>query len=162
MSQNSHQILYTSSAIEIRGGVDTLEIVREAARRNALADITGFLMCADGRFLQFVEGPEIALKRLMAKIEQDWRHEGIVRWRDEPGDARLYPDWRMKRLRVSDAVQLIGNPNAEIANFRIAPELQVYIAQFLNELGREPEAIAGQEIRILRAPTARPSSPTPC
>ena len=90
------RLAYLSTASD---GVDrkALEALCTASRRNNLRDgITGILLHVDGSFLQVVEGPPAAISGLLARLEGDARHRGIVILEDVRTRERLFPGWAMQ------------------------------------------------------------------
>ncbi|AOL21971.1 BLUF family blue-light photosensor [Erythrobacter litoralis] len=61
--------------------------------------MTGFLIFSSGRFLQLLEGDEIALDRTLSKIRTDGRHRDMEVLCDQPIAAQ----WTMRRIGASDS-----------------------------------------------------------
>jgi len=91
------KISYTSIATlpEETADADALVICAMAEHYNALHDITGVLTLHRGRFAQVLEGPETALRTLMARIMADSRHHTVKIVSDGPIVKRRYADWSM-------------------------------------------------------------------
>lgn len=91
------KISYISSATApdemADGGV--LLIAALAEQHNAQHGITGILTLHSGRFAQVLEGPESALRALMARIKADHRHHHVQVIADGPLAKRRYADWSM-------------------------------------------------------------------
>lgn len=98
------QIAYISTSAPNLGEVDTVSILEASLRNNPKRDITGFLLFNGRNFLQLIEGTKKSLEALMAELERDPRHSGIVRLEDNPISARACEKWAMKRLMLSDSV----------------------------------------------------------
>lgn len=73
-------------------------ILSEARTGNAENDITGMLMYADGIFVQVLEGEQFIIRRLIEKIEQDARHNGLDILLQEPIEERSFSNWEMAYL----------------------------------------------------------------
>lgn len=89
------KIIYASQAIK---PVDTgsLQAILEKARmRNALDDVTGFLLYADESFLQILEGEEAVLSATFGRIEKDARHQGLRLLQRSPITTRRFGSWTM-------------------------------------------------------------------
>ena len=102
------QLLYISTATRDMDEADLAAIGEVANRRNARDGITG-LLCFNGRnFMQWIEGERAAIDALMAKLQDDERHSGIVVMHDEPAGERAFPNWSMRVAFVSadDATRL--------------------------------------------------------
>jgi len=91
------KISYTSIATlpEEAANAATLLICALAEQYNALHGITGILTLHRGRFAQVLEGPETALRGLMARIMADLRHHTVKIISDGPIGKRRYADWSM-------------------------------------------------------------------
>ena len=91
------KISYTSIAAlpEEAANAAALVICALAEQYNALHGITGVLTLHRGRFAQVLEGPETALRALMARIMVDSRHHTIKIVSDGPIFKRRYADWSM-------------------------------------------------------------------
>lgn len=98
-------LLYVSEAHDLTE-VEIGELMRQARARNAEYGITGVLVALypagrSGanvrceRFVQWLEGPEVAVIEVFNAIARDPRHEDVfVVWAG-PRERRLCPDWRM-------------------------------------------------------------------
>jgi hypothetical protein len=62
---------------------------------NRAAEVTGFLLYRDGRFLQYLEGPEAAVRDLMRSIGSDARHRHVAVLLESAIARRQFPDWTM-------------------------------------------------------------------
>jgi hypothetical protein len=92
-----HNLVYCSRAT---AGVDdaaVARIVASARRRNPELGITGMLVFGSGVFFQWLEGPRDSIRRLMALLRADPRHENIVELTEtEEARERIFPDWDME------------------------------------------------------------------
>lgn len=95
-----HQLIYTSEARRGLSSEDVFRIVEQSGRNNPSGDITGFLLLRDGRFLQLIEGPLMALEMLMAQLAQDDRHHRVQVLSRKPIAQRSFPRWRMRQVGV--------------------------------------------------------------
>ncbi len=78
-------------------------LVQEAAFNNEVDGITGILAATGNIFFQIIEGPAEKIDSLYAKIVRDSRHVHVVLLREETlVESRLYPDWAMKKIDLSD------------------------------------------------------------
>lgn len=103
-----HQLIYQSEARAGLSHEDVFRIVEQSARNNPSADITGFLLFREGRFLQLIEGPLMALEMLLAQLAQDERHRAVEVLSRVPIARRSFPRWRMRRVGVN------GDPLGEL------------------------------------------------
>lgn len=113
-----YSLAYCSRASD---GVDKLEverIVARAQRHNASQHITGMLVFGAGLFFQWLEGPRHAVHQLMARLQGDGRHHGIVVLSEaEEVRERMFPVWDMEwvvgediRVVLEDALTAAQEP----------------------------------------------------
>ena len=101
------KISYISVAVDPADMIEAViaDICAVAQVRNAALDITGVLTFRDGRFAQVIEGPEAALRELMAGITRDLRHHSLVVVADSALGLRRYTDWQMTYRDPKDFVR---------------------------------------------------------
>jgi len=113
------QLAYTSLAPESLGSGDVFKIVERSAQNNGPAQLTGFLIYANGRFFQVIEGPLSGVDGLVRKLKTDPRHHTIKVVHHSSIAKRSFPTWRMKRIIVQEAdarletllPELVGAPD---------------------------------------------------
>ena len=90
-------ISYVSTATEAdEAAVESaIVICAVAEQHNARNNITGILTLHGGRFAQVLEGPETALRALLARITVDPRHHSLKVIADGPLAARRYAGWSL-------------------------------------------------------------------
>jgi hypothetical protein len=71
------------------------KILHGARAANAIADVTGLLVFAEGKFLQVLEGPKSTVRSLMQKISADRRHANLQIISEGAINARIFPSWEM-------------------------------------------------------------------
>ena len=71
------EILYRSLPHFADFDPSDLSILRASLRNNALSGITGYLIRANGQFIQALHGPAQAIGALLQKIVADARHRGV-------------------------------------------------------------------------------------
>lgn len=96
------RLLYSSHAAPGLPAEALVAILATARDRNPATGITGVLVYHQGRFVQVLEGPVAAVELLMARIETDLRNTDIERLYEEDAEARLFGDWSMAFLPLSD------------------------------------------------------------
>jgi Sensors of blue-light using FAD len=96
-----YQIIYSSEAATPMQTEDLQEILDHARRRNAASGITGALIYAEGIFLQILEGDKLLLQDLMAKIQQDVRHERVSVLRESEVPMAAFSSWKMAYVSAS-------------------------------------------------------------
>lgn len=95
------QMVYTSVATNQMDQADVFNIVQTSVDNNMARGVTGFLIYADNKFCQLIEGEEADLRKLLKVIGADARHKNIEVLLDEPISARRFPRWRMQRVSKS-------------------------------------------------------------
>ena len=97
------RLVYSSAA---RAGMDEAELKRilDGARtRNARREVTGMLLYRDGVFLQLLEGEEVDVRYVFARIAQDPRHQRVVKLLEETISQRDFASWSMGYQVVTHA-----------------------------------------------------------
>ena len=95
-----HLIAYTSEYTGNDLKSDLKQIVAAAKTNNLTTNVTGVMFSHNHRFLQFIEGQEASVRGLMARIQQDSRHQNIVVLFDEPIPDRGFGNWNMDHFDV--------------------------------------------------------------
>lgn len=89
------QTIYTSTPF----GYDqpTLAGILLTARRcNERDGITGALICRGDIYLQWLEGPEVTVRALLARIAKDDRHSDMAMRMTWQAEDRMFPGWSMR------------------------------------------------------------------
>ena len=71
-------------------------ILMRSRRNNTRDDVTGALICRADLYLQWLEGPQVAVEATYAKIIRDDRHLDIVRRLTRSSETRMFPEWSMR------------------------------------------------------------------
>ena len=82
---------------------DLAKILETARRHNEPAAITGLLLYLAGSFIQVLEGDAEAVRALFGRICADPRHRQVVVLLEHEVARRLFPDWSMGYVPVSEA-----------------------------------------------------------
>lgn len=90
-----HQIIYTSHSLTPMDSDELVELLEKSRRNNTPLQITGLLLHADGSFMQTIEGERDAVHALLARIQRDPRHGGLIVIADEPIESRSFGEWSM-------------------------------------------------------------------
>ncbi|MFD2937338.1 BLUF domain-containing protein [Spirosoma flavum] len=90
-----HCIVYVSSSVELLREVDLSTLLLQSRQDNALAGITGVLLCLNGRIIQVLEGNQEAIEALYNRIKQDRRHTNVTTMFSHPIKQRLFASWSM-------------------------------------------------------------------
>lgn len=70
-------------------------ILMEARRANLRDDITGALICRADIYLQWLEGPELEVRKTLERIERDDRHLDVKVHVAEQVAERTFAEWAM-------------------------------------------------------------------
>jgi len=95
LSERLRRVIYVSEKVG-SSEQDVADIVNASTQNNPSKDVTGCLLVGKNSFLQILEGPPDAIKRLYKTISEDNRHTNVKRLCDEPVDTRLFSDWSMR------------------------------------------------------------------
>jgi hypothetical protein len=98
------------------------EILVKSKSNNPAIGVTGSLIYHSDLFLQFLEGPHLAVQKLYETILADNRHADIVKLRDENCSRRLFSSWAMK----NDGLQSWMLSRSEIARMSSDEALQLF------------------------------------
>jgi hypothetical protein len=89
-------VVYRSRAMTSLSDYELYELVQVAQTRNADFAITGLMLYDEGRFYQWLEGPEENVVSLMRAIKADKRHTDIEIISNKMAASRQFGDWRMR------------------------------------------------------------------
>ena len=105
-----YRLLYVSTARHFLDDQELEALLDQARARNRTAGLTGMLIYAEGNFLQYVEGPRHEVEALVARLERDTRHHGIIRLIDGYIDRRIFSDWSMgyRSLGKGESHKVLG------------------------------------------------------
>lgn len=88
-------LVYTSTAAAPFRETALAYLLAQSRADNGARDVTGMLLYRGERFIQVLEGPSDAVRRLAVTIGQDARHRDMRILVDESIDARRFADWTM-------------------------------------------------------------------
>jgi hypothetical protein len=95
-------VAYSSVATEPFDDEMLGELLERSRQRNGSVDVTGLLLHRDGRFIQFLEGPERAVRDLVARISRDPRHTRVRVLLEDPVAERQFSEWTMGYRTLDD------------------------------------------------------------
>lgn len=96
MAEDSlYRVMYLSRATRPMSAGELQDLLAGARLRNEARGISGMLLYDAGYFAQVVEGPVSAIAALMARIEDDPRHDDVVVLSAGPIDSRYFEGWGM-------------------------------------------------------------------
>lgn len=93
--ESVYSVVYTSAALTPFDDAALEALLRQSREANARAHITGILLARNGRFVQFLEGPEAAVRELVERISQDPRHTNVRVLLDDQRSQRQFAEWTM-------------------------------------------------------------------
>lgn len=98
------------------------DIIRISRFQNSLHRITGVLLFDGLNFTQYFEGDDAEVDTLLAKILRDPRHKNITVLLAERLETRLYEDWKMGYIDISEQshepADIIAQANFNIEAFK--------------------------------------------
>jgi FAD-dependent sensor of blue light len=104
------QLAYVSAEVRPLTEAEIKALMTFSAERNVKAGITGLLLYKDGKFLQLIEGPELEIDALFARIRSDSRHHNVIKLFRTPIAERGFPEWSMAYSNIG--APLIRNNRA--------------------------------------------------
>ncbi len=90
-----YQTAYFSSASGSITESDVAVILADAQTKNKALGITGMLLLMDQVFFQVLEGDKTVVEDLIARIEKNPLHSGLIRVHSAEREERLFPGWSM-------------------------------------------------------------------
>ncbi|THG30026.1 BLUF domain-containing protein [Naasia lichenicola] len=103
-----YSIVYVSTATVPFWDEEVAELLEKSRSKNDGLGLTGMLLFKGGQFMQVLEGPESAVRSLIATISKDPRHEDVRTLWEEPIEQRQFPAWTMGYRGLTDqAIQAI-------------------------------------------------------
>lgn len=88
-------IAYHSRPTQPLSGSRLKDLLLQAQNNNSARGISGLLVVGNNEFVQWLEGPETALRALMQKISTDARHADVAILETAPVAKRLFGEWSM-------------------------------------------------------------------
>jgi len=95
------RLLYASRAAAPVQAEDLAAILRQCRAHNPPHGISGVLCCADGLFLQVLEGGRSAVNRLYGRIVADPRHEDVELLGYQQIGERHFAGWAMGQVNLA-------------------------------------------------------------
>ncbi len=90
-----YRLIYVSSVYHPLSADEISELLDVSITNNALRNITGFLIYAEGEFIQILEGKEVDVEFIFDKILNDKRHHAIKVLVRENIKRRSFETWSM-------------------------------------------------------------------
>ena len=132
MQAKLKQVIYVSEKTDLTDDALT-NIFDISHKNNPEKSITGCLLIGSNSYLQFLEGPGLAVETLYSKIKIDSRHKNVKKLHDQSVDERLFSSWSMKFTPFNNLEW--SNQEFDSGNFlNIKPDGAINIFHSLNEV----------------------------
>ena len=95
MEAELKQVIYVSERADFSDSSLT-SIFDTSQRNNPEKGITGCLLIGSNSYLQFLEGPSLAVEDLYSRITVDSRHKNVKKLHDQSMEDKLFSSWSMK------------------------------------------------------------------
>ena len=132
MHEAVKQFIYVSERTDLSEGSLT-NIFDTSHKNNPEKGITGCLLIGSNSYLQFLEGPSLAVEALYSKIKVDNRHKNVNKLHDQSIDEKLFSSWSMKFAPFHNLEW--SNQEFDSGNFlNIKPEGAVNVFHCISEV----------------------------
>lgn len=106
-NQSLVRLSYASFKDKYVDGKELQKILAHAQAHNTSKDITGVLVFNSQFFLQAIEGSRVEISKLYNKIATDPRHHDVQIIRHDAIERRIWTDWAMEFISISEAEEQI-------------------------------------------------------
>lgn len=123
MPKTHYRLIYTSRRVTTdaaKGEEELRDIVRVASRNNGRDTLCGALVASRTRFAQVLEGPRDALEATFERICCDPRHEDPLVISFGPSGGKVFGNFRMVRMDVSEEDLAVEPEKADQAMIEMA------------------------------------------
>ena len=132
MQAELKQVIYVSERADFSGNSLT-SIFDTSQRNNPEKGITGCLLIGSNSYLQFLEGPSLAVEDLYSRITLDNRHKNVKKLHDQIIVEKLFSSWSMKFTPFHNLEW--SNQEFDSGNFlNIKPEGAINVFYSINEV----------------------------
>ena len=148
------QVVYISRSTFESTGTQTeidpnvARILIKSRSNNRKNGLVGVLYFGDGCFFQCLEGEEVAVDNLMAKLEKDTRHTDIKVVSRKTITAVSFGDWSMKYVPLENEVKLllVANKLNKFDPYLFSSETHLGMLDILHASNQQPVAILSEMI----------------
>ena len=132
MQEEFRQVIYVSERTDFSD--DSLTHIFDTSQNNnPEKGISGCLLIGSNSYLQFLEGPSLAVEQLYSKIKFDTRHKSVKKLHDKSVEKKLFLSWSMKFAPFSNLEW--SNQEFDSGNFvNIKPEGAINVFHSINEV----------------------------
>lgn len=102
---NLHRVVYRSHRKTSCNEVEIKKILDSSRSNNLTKNITGILLHADRKFIQYLEGEKVDVLALYDSIKEDNRHTSITKLDSSNILKRKFPNWQMGYKDVSSEIK---------------------------------------------------------
>jgi lipopolysaccharide biosynthesis regulator YciM len=127
-------LVYVSSAKQLFSEEELKALLEQSRDNNTRLGLTGLLLYKDGNFMQVLEGPEDAVKRLYNIIQKDPRHHGFLQLLRQQIREREFASWSM------------GFKNLKDVNLQQIPGYSAFMNEPLNSAGFQADPSRAQKL----------------
>ena len=132
MQAELKQVIYVSEKTDFSDNSLT-NIFDTSEKNNPEKGITGCLLIGSNSYLQFLEGPSLAVEKLYSKIKFDTRHKSVKKLHDQSVEKKLFLSWSMKFAPFNNLEW--SNQEFDSGNFlNIKPESAVNVFNSISEV----------------------------
>ena len=132
MNSALKQVIYVSERTDFSDN-NLTNIFDTSQKNNPENGITGCLLIGSNSYLQFLEGPSLAVEALYSKIKEDSRHKNVKKLHDQAIKEKLFASWSMKFAPFKNLEW--SNQEFNSGNFlNIKPEGAINIFHSINEI----------------------------
>lgn len=97
-----YRLVYTSFRKRTCTEEEVKNILASCEKNNPERQITGILLHAKNRFIQYMEGSKSSVQALYDLIKEDPRHTSVNLRSFEPIEERVFPSWEMGYKDLED------------------------------------------------------------
>lgn len=124
-------VVYASRATGRFHDAELAMLLAASRIKNEARAVTGLLLHRDGRFMQVLEGPDAAVRRVLAIIAADPRHTDVEVLDEERIAERRFGSWAMgyRSVGAGEAATWFGSTDAgraPVAGSRAAALLEAF------------------------------------
>ena len=132
MQAGLKQVIYVSERTDF-SDTGLTGIFDTSQKNNPEKGITGCLLIGSNSYLQFLEGPSLAVEDLYSRITVDSRHKNVKKLHEQSIDEKLFSSWSMKSAPFYNLEW--SNQEFDTGNFlNIKPEGAKNIFYSINEV----------------------------
>jgi len=136
-----YQIMYSSQAMKHMTMRDLEVILEDARTGNQARKVTGVLVYVDGVFFQIIEGDKDIVRKLMASIASDSRHQAVTVFYEAEVDLPAFESWSMAYL----------SPTAEQMSTWLGLPGTATVEELLASVNRDPHRVPRTLVSALKA-----------